>query len=91
MASLFDAFPQLKIEILSGTAVVDLLRREADLALRFVRPTHAELLCRKVSRIVMRVFCVRELADRDSSNLRTGTAEYHQVGVVPTEYSGSDV
>jgi DNA-binding transcriptional LysR family regulator len=40
--------PGLRLELISGDAIVDLSRREADLALRFVRPESGDLIVRRV-------------------------------------------
>jgi len=42
------AHPQLSVELLPSTAALDLLRREADVALRMFRPTQAALVARRV-------------------------------------------
>jgi DNA-binding transcriptional LysR family regulator len=41
-------FPQLAIEVNIDNRNVDLLRREADIAIRLARPEQADLICRKV-------------------------------------------
>jgi len=44
LAELFDHHPALRIELEPGEAIVDLTRREADLALRTVRPLRGDLI-----------------------------------------------
>lgn len=44
IGELLRAHPKLRVEIVSTTAILDLDRREADLALRLVRPTQGELV-----------------------------------------------
>ncbi len=39
-------YPDLRLEVLAGNFPVDLLRREADLAIRTARPTHGDLVFR---------------------------------------------
>ena len=46
-----DAHPDLRVELLPSTAVFDLLRREADVALRMFRPTQAALVARMVGKL----------------------------------------
>jgi DNA-binding transcriptional LysR family regulator len=70
MQSLFDAYPELEVDILSGTAIVDLVRREADLALRFVAPTHPELLVRRVARMKLAPWIHPRLAGRGPKQMR---------------------
>jgi DNA-binding transcriptional LysR family regulator len=48
--------PGLRLELIVGDAIVDLSRREADLALRFVRPDRGDLLVRRVGTLRFAVF-----------------------------------
>jgi DNA-binding transcriptional LysR family regulator len=45
------AHPDLRVELLPSTATLDLLRREADVALRMFRPTQAALVARLVGKV----------------------------------------
>lgn len=49
--ALRDAHPELRLELLPSTAVLDLLRGEADVALRMFRPTEAALVARLVGHL----------------------------------------
>src|SRR5260221_7930584 len=40
--------PTLTVEVLSGNASLDLMRREADLAIRFLETTQADLICKRL-------------------------------------------
>jgi len=40
--------PRLTVEVLSGNASLDLMRREADLAIRFMETTQADLICKRL-------------------------------------------
>ena len=70
LGTFLAAHPELELDLLSGNAVVDLVRREADLALRFVAPTHPELLVRRLARLQLRVFVKPELARTPIRELR---------------------
>jgi DNA-binding transcriptional LysR family regulator len=48
--------PGLRLELIVGDAIVDLSRREADVALRFVRPDRGDLLVRRVGTLRFAVF-----------------------------------
>jgi DNA-binding transcriptional LysR family regulator len=48
LRELFTRHPALRIELLPGETLLDLTRREADLALRTVRPTRGDLLVTKL-------------------------------------------
>lgn len=42
----FELYPHVEIDFVIGNAVVDLVRREADVAVRFVRPATGDLIAR---------------------------------------------
>jgi len=48
LPALMARYPGLRVELMAGEAVVDLSRRQADLALRVVRPERGDLVLRKV-------------------------------------------
>jgi len=47
--ALLAAHPDLSLELVAGPALVDLTRREADIAVRFVRPTAGDLVMKRVA------------------------------------------
>ncbi|MES1177488.1 MAG: LysR family transcriptional regulator [Myxococcales bacterium] len=51
LRELFARHPALRIEIAPGEAVIDLARREADLALRTVRPTQGDLVVTRLTSV----------------------------------------
>jgi len=58
-----DKNPGISIDLLVSTELVDLTRREADIAVRFVRPTHGDLVARRVGRgTTYRAFASRAYA-----------------------------
>lgn len=59
---LFAAHPRLQVEIIAGERLVDLARRDADLALRTVRPEHGDLIVTKLLRITWRAAVSARLA-----------------------------
>ncbi len=54
--------PGLRLEFLTGPHVVNLARREADLAIRFVRPTQRGLVVRKAGSVELGLFLHPKLA-----------------------------
>ena len=50
----------LRVELIAGDTIVDLTRREADLALRFVRPESGDLVVRRVATLRFGVFGSKE-------------------------------
>jgi DNA-binding transcriptional LysR family regulator len=51
LSDLLDRYPALRIELEASESLLDLTRREADLALRTVRPTRGDLLVKKFASI----------------------------------------
>lgn len=49
LAQLREAAPRLEIEVVATNDIRDILRREADIAIRHVRPTEPDLIARKVA------------------------------------------
>ena len=56
MGELFAAHPELSIELRTETAIVDLSRREADVALRLVRPKEPSLVARHLGELAFAIF-----------------------------------
>lgn len=58
LPELMARHPRLRVEFVSGTDLADLTRREADLAVRSIRPTSGEgLVVRLLRRVRVGVFC----------------------------------
>ena len=53
VAEFHRAEPEIAIEIVSSNAVQNLLRREADIAVRMVRPDQGSLIARKVGEVAL--------------------------------------
>ena len=51
LPSLLASYPALRIELEPGEAILDLARREADLALRTVRPQHGDLVVTRLREV----------------------------------------
>ncbi|HEX3140714.1 MAG TPA: LysR family transcriptional regulator [Rhizobacter sp.] len=51
MAALRQAEPGIQIELVASNALANLLRREADIAVRMVRPTQSSLVVRKLGEV----------------------------------------
>lgn len=48
IASLRHAHPELRVDLMVGVRSLDITRRDADLAVRFARPTASDLVCRRL-------------------------------------------
>ncbi len=55
LPSLYAAHPKVLLTLLGSSALVDLNRREADLAIRFVKPTHGDLVMRPLMSLPFQV------------------------------------
>ena len=53
LARLREALPAIRIELVSSNALSDLVRREADIAVRMVRPTQDSLIARRIGDVVV--------------------------------------
>jgi len=62
LPALLDAYPGLRLSILSSPAITDLTRLEADLALRLVRPRTGDLVARTVGTSHLSAFATASLA-----------------------------
>ncbi len=67
----------LSVDMLVTNELVNLLQREADIALRHVRPEQRELLCRRVGVLQMGVFAHRDYAAR-AGMLELQDAAHHR-------------
>lgn len=80
---LLERYPALRIDFVVGVSLVDLARREADIAVRFVRPTTGDLVTRRVASSGGYVACVsRGYAERHPDRLTRETADW--IGWAPS-------
>jgi DNA-binding transcriptional LysR family regulator len=67
---LFERHARLRVELVAAAQVADLTRREADIALRFVRSTQGDLVARRVATVGYGVWASRQyVAGRDLTDL----------------------
>lgn len=59
LAALREAAPEIQVELVSSNQISNLLRREADIAVRMVRPAQASLVARKLAELPI-VACAHE-------------------------------
>lgn len=51
IAALRKTHPDLRVDLIAGVRTLDIARREADLAIRFARPSASDLVCRKLGEV----------------------------------------
>lgn len=60
LVALAEAEPALEIELVASDSVQNLLSRDADIAVRMIRPTQNDLIVRKVNEAAMAAFAHRD-------------------------------
>lgn len=64
LAQMRLALPQVQVELVSSNEVSNLLRREADIALRMVQPDQASLVAKKIAKITLGAYAHRDYLRR---------------------------
>ncbi|MFZ2099222.1 MAG: LysR family transcriptional regulator [Oricola sp.] len=64
LGALQEEEPALEIELVASNSVQNLLARDADIAVRMVRPTQNDLIARKVNEMAMGAFARRDYLER---------------------------
>jgi DNA-binding transcriptional LysR family regulator len=64
LAPLRQEHPKIQVQIVVGSAALDLLRREADLAVRLFREKRPELVTRKIGDLGWSLYASREYVER---------------------------
>ena len=77
MGGLLAAHPELVIELRTETAIVDLSRREADVALRYVRPKEHALVARRLGEMPFAIFASEAYLQRRGTPRTIAAAAAH--------------
>lgn len=64
IAAVRKSHPQLQVDLSVGVRTLDIVRREADLAVRFARPSAPELVCRKLGEVAFSLYASRRYLTR---------------------------
>src|SRR5215469_3992080 len=67
LATLRRTHPALQVDLIVGVRTLDIARRDADLAIRFARPTAPELVCRKLGEVGFALYASRPYLARCGS------------------------
>lgn len=73
-----DAAPRLKIDIIAVNDIQDILRREADIAIRHVRPEQPELVARLVQEPTASFYAAKDYLDRQGRPKTINDLAAHQ-------------
>jgi DNA-binding transcriptional LysR family regulator len=57
--ALHERHPQIRVDLVLGSSRLDLARREADVALRYVRPESGDLVSRRIARVAQAAYASR--------------------------------
>lgn len=77
IAPLLAAHPGLEVELTLSNSPADLSRREADLALRMLRPAQSGLVARKLADVPLGLFARRDYLDRHGHPAEPGDLADH--------------
>jgi DNA-binding transcriptional LysR family regulator len=79
LAQMRIALPQVQVELVSSNAVSNLLRREADIALRMVQPDQGSLVARKIAKITLSAYAHRDYLARRGTPRQLADLLQHDV------------
>ena len=81
LARMRQALPDIQIELVSSNQVSNLLRREADIAVRMVRPDQSSLVARKIGHVGLDAYAHRKyLARRGALRQPTDLLQHDLIG-----------
>ncbi len=81
LARLRDALPDVQIELVVSNAVSNLLQREADIAVRMVRPDQGSLMGKRVGQVAIGAYAHRDyLRRRGTPRQVTDLAQHELIG-----------
>lgn len=79
LAAMREALPDIQVELESSNTVSNLLRREADIALRMVRPTQTSLIARKIGQVRVGAYASRDYLARRGVPARAQDLLQHEM------------
>jgi DNA-binding transcriptional LysR family regulator len=85
VAKLLQSHPELQINMLVGLRILDIARRQADLAVRIARPTDPSLICRKLGEVGATAYASRSyLAARGRPRRGAGLSGHSVIDYIVT-------
>lgn len=80
LRTLREAHPEIQIELVPGDGVVDLLQREADIAVRMFRPREPALIARRLADLPVGLYAHRDYLARHGPLRWDTLAQHHWIG-----------
>jgi DNA-binding transcriptional LysR family regulator len=77
LTELHIAYPELVIELVPSNRIEDLLRREADIAVRMQRPAQGALIARRIGAVELGLYAHRNYIERRGKPARVGDLANH--------------
>ena len=75
-----EQHPEIQIELAPGDGVADLLRREADVAVRMFRPREPALIARRLADLPLGLYAHRDYLARHGKVMPASLAQHHWIG-----------
>ena len=79
LAQMRAALPQVQVDLVVSNAVTNLLRREADIALRMVPPAQATLIARRIGKVSLGAYAHRDYLRRRGTPLQPADLRLHDL------------
>ncbi|WP_449428885.1 LysR family transcriptional regulator [Rhodanobacter umsongensis] len=79
VAQLRERHPDLKVELVLTDRIHDLLRREADIAVRMMRPDQGQLVARRIGQIELGLYARKDYLSRHGEPRTVGELASHSV------------
>jgi DNA-binding transcriptional LysR family regulator len=79
VTALMPRHPELQVEMMTGLHIVDVPRREADIALRLNRPDDPSLVCRKLGEFAFTVYAAPSYLARRGGSGSSSRSEEHSI------------
>jgi len=80
LRTLRESHPDIQIELVASNTVENLLEREADIALRMVRPTQTALITRKVAELALGFFAHKDYVTSNGAPTLATMGSHHWIG-----------
>ena len=77
LAHMRDALPDVQVDLVVSNAVTNLLRREADIALRMVQPVQATLTARRIGKVSLGTYAHRDYLRRHGTPQQPDDLRHH--------------